>query len=209
MKKIEKKTCICSISCIIFRQNSANKRFRHFFVENPDTGRIKSFCNSAQNCCLDKKCLDKCLESVLNVPRNLPVKFHQNRVSNSWDIPDMGKCPQDKCCLDNCQLDSWTCSRYSKDATFKVSLKLSQYQLRYSWYGQMSPGQMLAGQMSPWQLESVLDVPRNLPLKFNQNEINNSWDILDIDKCHLFKCCPDKCHRDIWNMSYMFPGTCL
>ena len=28
------------------------------------------------------------LESVLDVPRSLPLKFHQNRVSNSWDIAD-------------------------------------------------------------------------------------------------------------------------
>ena len=26
------------------------------------------------------------LESVLDVPRSLPLKFHQNQVSNSWDI---------------------------------------------------------------------------------------------------------------------------
>ena len=37
-----------------------------------------------------KCCLDKWqLESFLDVPRNLPVKFHQNRVSNSWDIADV------------------------------------------------------------------------------------------------------------------------
>ena len=28
------------------------------------------------------------LESVLEVPRNLPLKFGQNRASNSWDIAD-------------------------------------------------------------------------------------------------------------------------
>ena len=39
------------------------------------------------------------------------------------------------------------------------------------------PGQMLLGQMSPWQLESVLDVPRNLSLKIHQNRVSNSWDI--------------------------------
>ena len=47
------------------------------------------------------------------------------------------------------------------------------------------------------------------PFKFNQNQINNSGDILDIDKCHLFKCCLVKCHRDSWNLSYIFSGTCL
>ena len=35
--------------------------------------------------------------------------------------------------------------------------------------------------MSPWQLESVLDVPRNLSLKFHQNWVSNSWDIPDIE----------------------------
>ena len=45
----------------------------------------------------------------------------------------------------------------------------------------MSPGQMLSVQMSPWQLESVLDVPRNLHLQFHQNRVSNSWDIADIE----------------------------
>ena len=35
------------------------------------------------------------MESVLDVPRNLPLKFHQNQVSNSWDIPGMDKCHRD------------------------------------------------------------------------------------------------------------------
>ena len=44
----------------------------------------------------------------------------------------------------------------------------------------MSRGQMLRGQMSPWQLDFVLNVHRNLPLKFHQNRVSNSWDIADI-----------------------------
>ena len=47
----------------------------------------------------------------------------------------------------------------------------------YSWYGWMSPGQM-----SLWKLESVLDVPRNLPLQFHQNWVSTSWVIPDIDR---------------------------
>ena len=39
--------------------------------------------------------------------------------------------------------------------SLKSLVKLGQSQLRYSWYGQMSPGQMFSGQMSPWHLESV------------------------------------------------------
>ena len=40
---------------------------------------------------------------------------------------------------------------------------------------------MLRGQMSPWQLESFLNVSRNLPLKFGQNQVSSSWDIGDIE----------------------------
>ena len=47
MKKVEKKTSICSILCVILSQNSENTYFGHFLVENWDTGRKKSFCNSA------------------------------------------------------------------------------------------------------------------------------------------------------------------
>ena len=32
---------------------------------------------------------------VQDCPRNLPLKLGQNRVSNSWDIPDMDKCRKD------------------------------------------------------------------------------------------------------------------
>ena len=45
----------------------------------------------------------------------------------------------------------------------------------------MLRGQMLHGQMSPWQLESVLNVHKNLLLKFHQNRVSNSWDIADIE----------------------------
>jgi len=39
----------------------------------------------------------------------------------------------------------------------------------------------LPGQMSLWQLVYVKDGPRNLPLKFDQNRVSNSWDIADIE----------------------------
>ena len=45
----------------------------------------------------------------------------------------------------------------------------------------MSPGQMLPGKMSLWQLESVQEGPRNLPLKFGKNRACNILDIADID----------------------------
>ena len=50
----------------------------------------------------------------------------------------------------------------------------------------MSPGQMFTGQMSLWKLESVLDVPSSLCLKFHQNRVSNSWDIADIVKVELW-----------------------
>ena len=53
--------------------------------------------------------------------------------------------------------------------------------MRYSWYGQMPPGQTLPGQISPLQLESVQNGSRNLPLKFGQNGFSNNWDITDIE----------------------------
>ena len=37
---------------------------------------------------------------------------------------------------------------------------------------------MLPGKMSPWQLASVKDIPRSLPLRFGQNRVSNSWDIV-------------------------------
>ena len=37
----------------------------------------------------------------------LPLKFGQNWVSNSWDIPNIDKCRLDKCCRDKCHRDSW------------------------------------------------------------------------------------------------------
>ena len=46
MNKLEKKTGICSISCIILCQNPENTYFGHFIIENHDTVRTKSFCNS-------------------------------------------------------------------------------------------------------------------------------------------------------------------
>ena len=65
------------------------------------------------------------------------------------------------------------------------------------------------GQKSMWQLEPVQDGPRNLPLKFGQNWVNNSWDIPDMDKYRQDKCCMDKCHCDSWNLYKMVPGTYL
>ena len=71
-------------------------------------------------------------------------------------------------------------TRLSQELIYKVWSKSCQWQLRYSWYGQMSQGQMLPEQMSLWHLEYVKKGPRNQPLKFGQNRASNSWDIADI-----------------------------
>ena len=73
-----------------------------------------------------------------------------------------------------------------------------------NWYGQMLPGQM-----SPWQLWSVLDIPRNLPVKFHRNRVSSSWDVPDMDKCHMNKRCMDECHCDTLNLFKMIQGTYL
>ena len=129
-----------------------------------------------------------CLDLSLTLPRawidfalTLPLKFSPNLVSNSWDIPNMYKCHQKNVAWTNVAMTVGICSRCSQEPIFKVSSKSGKLELRYSWYGQMLPGQMLPGQISPWQLESVLDVHRNLPLKFHQNRVSNSWDIAYIE----------------------------
>ena len=47
------------------------------------------------------------LEYVQDGPRNLPLKFGQNQVSDSWNVPDMDKCCKDKCCLNRCYFDKF------------------------------------------------------------------------------------------------------
>ena len=103
-------------------------------------------------------------------------------------------CQQNCCC--GIFVTVRICSRWSQEPTFKVWSKLGLWQLRYSWYGQMSQGQMLPEQMSFWKLKYVQIGPRNLPLKFGQNRTSNSWDIVDMDKCRQDKCCMDKCPFD-------------
>ena len=56
-----------------------------------------------------------------------------------------------------------------------------QVGLKILFNGQISPGLMLPGQMSLWELESDKDVSKNLTLKFGQNRVSNSLDIADIE----------------------------
>ena len=70
--------------------------------------------------------------TVLDVPRNLPVKFHQYRVSNSWDIPDMDKCHEDKCYMTNGQMSPWQLE-YVLKIHRNLPLKFHQNRVRNSW----------------------------------------------------------------------------
>ena len=69
------------------------------------------------------------LASVKDGPTNLPLKFGQNGVSNSWDIPHMDKCRKDKCCLTNVKMTVGICSRCLSN----LSLKFGQNRANNSW----------------------------------------------------------------------------
>ena len=76
----------------------------------------------------------------------------------------------------------WKKFGYKKIKVQTVWLKLG---LRYCCHRQMSSGQMLPGQMSPWHMASVKDGSRNLHLKFGQNWFSYSWDIADIIRANV------------------------
>ena len=57
-----------------------------------------------------------------------------------------------------------------------------------------------------WTNATMTIGPRNLLLKFGQNEVN-IWDVPDMYKYCMDKCCLDNCHHDIWNLFYLIPGT--
>ena len=60
-----------------------------------------------------KCCPKNCGSTNFGVQKNQSLqkigtkKSGQNLVSNSWDIPNMDQCFQDKCCVDKCHCDSW------------------------------------------------------------------------------------------------------
>ena len=47
----------------------------------------------------------------------------------------------------------------------------------------------MPGQMSMLQSTSVKVGPRKLTLNFGQNQVSNSGDIANMEKCHMDKCC--------------------
>ena len=156
------------------------------------------------------------LASVKDGPRNLPLKFGPNRATNSWDIYCSGWV--ELVAEPMCRVGGVGCGAYVsvgeiENKAISTSIDLNWIELSWGWawqysiYGQMSPGQMLPGQMSLWQLASVKDGSRNLPLKFSQNQVSNTWDIPYMDKCRQDKCCLDKCPSDRWHLLKMVQGT--
>ena len=68
-----------------------------------------------------------------------------------------------------------------RNLSLNIWSKSGQLQLRYFYYGQMSPGQMFYGQSFTVAFGNIQDGPRNLPLKFGQKRVSNSWDIVNIE----------------------------
>ena len=154
------------------------------------------------------------LSSVKDCPRNLLLKFGQNQVSNSWDIPDMDKCCQDKCCKDKCCLDKCYCDSWNQ---FKIVPRT--YVLSYVKIGSVTAEIFLiwtnvARTNVAWSnvtaiVEIFQDSPKNLHLKFCQNQVSNSGDFPNMDKCCRDECCLDKCYWDSCNLFKIVPRTCL
>ena len=50
-------------------------------------------------------------------------------------------------------------------------------------------------------------LPKIWSKKFGQNQVRNSSDIADTDKCCQDICCLDKCHHGSWHLLKMVPGS--
>ena len=94
------------------------------------------------------------LKSVQDSHKNLPLKFCQKRFYDKKFFRQkffyqnfFGKFFLMKFFI-NFTVTVGICLRWSQGPTFKVWSTSGQWQLRYSWYGQMSLGQMLPEKMS-------------------------------------------------------------
>ena len=81
--------------------------------------------------CQDQCFLDKCDHDSWNRgSQELPLKFGQNWVSNSWDITYMDKCRQDKCCMGKMWL--WQLASV-KEGPSNLPLKFGQNLTTNTW----------------------------------------------------------------------------
>ena len=135
-----------------------------------------------------------------------------NWVSNSWDIPD----------LDKSYCDSWHLLKMVPGTYFwslvkfrSVTAETNVARTNITWINvtmtvrissRWSHEFTFKVQSRSGQYQSVKDGPRNQLLKFGQNQVSNSWDITDMDKCRQDKCCLDKCRHGSWNQFKMVPG---
>ena len=119
----------------------------------------------------------------------LPLNFGPNRVSTSWDIPDMDKCHQEKCCLDNVTVTVGICSRCCQEPTFKVWSVTAE--IKRIWTNVTKANVAWTNVTITVGICSL-----NLPLKFDQNWVSNIWDDPEMDICRQDKCCLDKWHLD-------------
>ena len=86
MRKNQKKTSICSISCVMIQQNSANTYFGHFLLENPDTGQKKNFCNSEPN-------IPNQIYSIKPAKLNATNQFYQTKSRETKYTENQSKVP--------------------------------------------------------------------------------------------------------------------
>ena len=114
-------------------------------------------------------------------PMNLLLKFGKNRVSNSWDIPDMDKCHQDKCCVEKCHCDSYNLSKMVPGTFFQSLVKIGFILAEIFLIWTNVAGTNVARTNVIVTLESVKKGPRNLTFKFGQNRVSNNWDISNIE----------------------------
>ena len=58
--------------------------------------------------------------------------FCQDWVSDSWDIPNMDKCSQDKSCIDKCHMSPWQLA-FVKEGPRNLPLKFGQNLISIRW----------------------------------------------------------------------------
>ena len=82
----------------------------------------------------------------------------------------MGRCHQGECCLDKCHYESWHLSKMVPGWS-----KSSQWQLIYSWYGQMSPGRRIVSGVQFRRVVCGSSIPKHVMMwKWNSDAV--TWE---------------------------------